>query len=225
MTVGPGTLPDRVAELALLDPDLTVFGASGHHYQLAAPLPDDQLQIIEHRYGFTVPDDYRTFITTIGNGGAGPGYGLWPLGYWSPTGQHLETWEDRGWTDLPSHPFQHTTPWNLADELLASAPAAGAAWEALDAYAEKIDAANWQPGLTNGAIPIADLGCAICVLLIVTGTEHGHIWIDDRANDGGIYPAATEDHQNRMTFTDLYEDWITQATKFLNDGQRPPRLW
>lgn len=79
MTTGPGTWPDRVTELARLDRDLAVFGASGHRYQLAAPLPDDQLQHIQHRYGFTVPDDYCAFITSIGNGGAGPGYRLWPL--------------------------------------------------------------------------------------------------------------------------------------------------
>ena len=62
MTAGPSTWPDRVAELARLDPDLTVFGASGHRYQLAAPLSDHQLQEIQHRYGFAVPDDYRSFI-------------------------------------------------------------------------------------------------------------------------------------------------------------------
>lgn len=225
MTAGPSTWRDRVAELAHRDRDLAVFGSAGHRYRLAPPLPEDHLVEIQHRHGFTVPDDYRTFITATGNGGAGPGYGLWPLGYWNPTDQHLETWEDSGWADLPSHPFPHTTPWNLPDELLNNAPATDAAWEVLDAYAEKIDGANWQPGLANGAIPIANLGCAIRVLLVVTGTEHGHVWIDDRASDGGIYPAVTEEHPDRMTFTDLYEDWITQATKFLDDGQRLPRLW
>jgi hypothetical protein len=113
----------------------------------------------------------------------------------------------------------------LADELLNNAPAPDAAWEVLDAYAEKIDGANWQSGLANGAIPIANLGCAIRILLVVTGTERGHVWIDDRPSDGGIYPAVSEQHPERMTFTDLYEDWITQAAEFLNHGQRPPRLW
>lgn len=28
-----------------------------------------------------------------------------------------------------------------------------------------------------------------------------------------------------MTFTDLYEDWITQAHQLLDSGRHPPRLW
>ncbi len=224
-TSDPNTWPAQLAGLARRDPDLTVFGASGHRYRLPAPLRHDQLLAIQDQYGFTVPDDYRAFVTTTGNGGPGPGYGLWPLGLWDPTDRHLEAWADGRWTDQPGRQFPHTAPWNLPGELLAEAPPEDAPWEELDAYADKADAANRQPGLTDGAIPIAHLGCAIWLMLIVTGPERGNIWIDDRASDAGIYPATTEQHAQRMTFADLYQDWITQADQFLESGERPPRLW
>lgn len=165
----------------------------------------------------------RTALPVHRAGGL-PGLGLWPLG-WDPTDRQLEAWDAGGWPDRPEERFPHLSPWNVPAELLADAPPADAPWDVLDAYAERVDDANWRTGLNDGAIPIANLGCAIRVMLVVSGPERNHIWIDDRANDGGLYPAASGDHPNRMTFTDLLNDWLEQAHRTLETGQRADRLW
>jgi hypothetical protein len=61
------------------DPDLRVFGASGHRYQLNPPLSETGIRSFETHYGITLPDEYRHFLSVIGNGGAGPHYGILPL--------------------------------------------------------------------------------------------------------------------------------------------------
>lgn len=169
--------------------------------------------------------DYRNFLLLDGSGGAGPGYGLWPLGLGDPPDQKLETWDAGSWTDHPSQPFPHTSAWNLPQELMAASPSAEASWEELGAYLPLVEAATWAPGVADGAIPIANLGCAIRLLLIVNGPERGHIWIDDRASDGGIYPATTEEHPSRMTFDEVFGDWLEQGRRTATTSHRTPRPW
>lgn len=64
------TIREAVAALARSDRATTRFGASAHRYQLAPPLPaaPDEL-----------PEDMRAFVTEIASGGAGPGYGWFPV--------------------------------------------------------------------------------------------------------------------------------------------------
>ncbi|CAN5849393.1 hypothetical protein BH11MYX3_BH11MYX3_07880 [soil metagenome] len=64
------TVREAVAALAASDRNLTRFGAAHHRYQLAPPLAaaSDEL-----------PEDLRSFATTIGSGGAGPGHGWFPI--------------------------------------------------------------------------------------------------------------------------------------------------
>ena len=42
-------------------------------------LSEEEIATFEHRHCITLPDDYRIFISEIGNGGFGPGHGLLPL--------------------------------------------------------------------------------------------------------------------------------------------------
>lgn len=63
----------------LWEMDLTVFGSMAHQYYLAPPLPVGALERWETEHGLTLPEDYRTYITQVGNGLAGPGYGILPF--------------------------------------------------------------------------------------------------------------------------------------------------
>ena len=43
----------------------------------------------------------------------------------------------------------------------------------------------------------------------LTGNEAGHIWVNDRANDNGPYPAISKLTSQRMNFADWYDEWLT----------------
>ncbi len=75
----PQELKSFLIQLQDEDPDFRVFGASEHRYQLHPPLPEATIRLFETQYGITLPDEYRHFLSVIGNGGAGPYYGILPL--------------------------------------------------------------------------------------------------------------------------------------------------
>jgi hypothetical protein len=58
------------------DKAFRVFGANRHQYKLNSPLTETELQAFEQKYQVKLPVDYRLFLKNIGNGGAGPFYGL-----------------------------------------------------------------------------------------------------------------------------------------------------
>src|SRR5690348_6488288 len=75
-----GTVLLRLADLDRRDPRRKVFGAGAHQYKLNPPLPVSVVEAFEGTHGISLPEDYRLFLTEIGNGGAGPCYGVLPFG-------------------------------------------------------------------------------------------------------------------------------------------------
>jgi hypothetical protein len=59
-------------------PKRTVFGVIGHHFVLNPPLTEAEVVAFEQGHQVRLPPDYRHFLTSIGNGGAGPYYGVFP---------------------------------------------------------------------------------------------------------------------------------------------------
>ena len=71
-----------VAELRERDRERRVFGAGGHfghRYVFCPPLPEWQIKVFESNWQIALPADYRLFLALVGNGGAGPYYGLMSL--------------------------------------------------------------------------------------------------------------------------------------------------
>jgi hypothetical protein len=88
-------LGDRLERLRAADTSLRVFGASQHRYTLGPTLSEGELVAFESANRIRLPNDYRHFLAMLGNGGAGPYYGLERLNAY---GQDL------------SRPFPFTTP-------------------------------------------------------------------------------------------------------------------
>ena len=123
----------------------------------------------------------------------------------------------------PRPPLAHDLAWNIAEDVWERQPASDASWEDLDAFTAEVDAINWAKGRLNGAIPIANLGCAVRLVLVVTGSRAGQVWVDDRANDGGLFPAPVE---GEGTFTEVYADWLHRAEAQVLRGETLVRgLW
>ena len=69
---------EKLDVLRGLDRGRTVFGASQHQYDLRPPATEEQLASIERMLGVALPPGLRAFYLTVGDGGAGPDYGLMP---------------------------------------------------------------------------------------------------------------------------------------------------
>ena len=157
------------------------FAAQTHHYRLNPPLGEEEVRAFEERHQIHLPADYRAFMTTLGNGGVGPGYGVFKLGEVS-VGWHNGPWEESGYVGCPAKRFPFTAAWKDPDDPRWEAP-------------------------FDGAIPLSHYGCQTWAWLVVTGPEAGTVWCDDRGDYVGVYPEkrGTED---RMSFLSWYRWWL-----------------
>ncbi len=193
---------------------LKVFGAKAHRFLLHPPLSEQTVRDFEVRHHITLPSDYRDFLILIGNGGAGPAYGLFKLDE-TDDGVGHRTWGENDWfVGVLSQPFPHTDSWNdlsqepVYDESREDDPE----WE--DEYQRKLDQwedqVYWSPATVNGAIPICHLGCAYRQWLVVTGSEAGNVWNDNRTDHGGLEPLR-HGRRRRVTFLQWYHAWLDEA--------------
>ncbi|MEO3946226.1 SMI1/KNR4 family protein [Gorillibacterium sp. CAU 1737] len=72
-------LRQLVQRAGMLDPNREVFGSAKHQYQLNPVLPLDEVRKYEERHQVQLPEEYVFFLTQVGNGGAGPYYGIYSL--------------------------------------------------------------------------------------------------------------------------------------------------
>lgn len=124
------------------DTDLDLFGAREHRYRFEPPLDEATLEDVETRIGVRFPADYRTFLTRLGNGGAGPYYGVHgvrPDGSWTRFGPFpfTEEWEpptdDEGYDDAMEAAFEGLLPvaehgCGYRSHLVVNGSAAGQVW-------------------------------------------------------------------------------------------------
>jgi hypothetical protein len=73
-------LGELVKRLRAVDRGFRVFGSKQHQYRLGRALPEAALTAFESAHRVKLPEDYRCFLGCVGNGGAGPFYGIEPLG-------------------------------------------------------------------------------------------------------------------------------------------------
>ncbi|AUB37733.1 Flp pilus assembly protein TadD, containings TPR repeats [Nostoc flagelliforme CCNUN1] len=209
-------LKKNLTQLAILDATFEVFGSESHQYQFKPCLSNKDIQVFESRYNITLPSEYRNFLLEIGNGGAGPGYGLSGLsGIESedviPEKLYPENYE------ILSKPFPFTKAWNDLD-LIAK--------NNTDFVTKNDD--YFDDKFIQGTLSITNYGCGIYAMLVVTGEQSGKIWIDDRTNDNGIYPAClsfchafhdinpddsypNSNEEQPLSFYEWYEDWLNRS--------------
>lgn len=102
----------RLAQLARLDSDPRELGAASHRYRLRPVATPAEVSEAEARYGVALPEDYRAYMLTMGNGGAGPYYGVFRLGCYRD-GSDFYPWHEGPFPTSPGSPFVLTEAWNL----------------------------------------------------------------------------------------------------------------
>ena len=180
-----------IAELAALDPSRTLFGAGSHDYRFAPVIDEATLASFEEKASVRLTDDYRDFITQIGNGGAGPSYGV--MGFRAKDPEDYTAYERLG------------TPWAYTE---AYNPV-----EILDGDGDESEygqEAYWKAFNSDGALYLCHHGCASRSLLVVSGPCRGEVWSDEVANDAGYAPESNLAGA-RATFRTWYVEWLEKA--------------
>lgn len=81
----------KIEQLRSMDAALKLFGAGAHRYRFNPPLEPEAVAAFEASQALRLPEDYRDFILNVGNGGAGPCYGIYPfLSRMRETGTRIE---------------------------------------------------------------------------------------------------------------------------------------
>ena len=189
--------------------DTQVFGVGLHGLVLYPPLPEASLKAFEAQYGMELPADYRAFLAELGNGGAGPFYGVFRLG----EVDDLNRFRAWGRADVlvgdPGRPFPHTAAWNdlsgMPDE-----PEEDSELDAFEKALDQFEKHYFSTDQVDGAIPICHEGCALRDWLVVSGPEAGHVWHDSRADYSGLQPVSIGSKE-RVGFLDWYLAWLDRA--------------
>jgi len=193
----------RTSMKRLSGSQIVFFGADQHHFAINPPLPDVEVVAFEQIHRISLPADYRHFITHIGNGGAGPSYGIFPLGQMDEN-YNLKYWFERdGFLGVLSDPFPLIVSWNNlsgkpSDQLIDTDP------DEYDRQFAAFEEIYWNTVRINGAFPICHIGCGIRIWLVVSGDEAGHLWRDGRADYAGLSPLTLKD-KSLATFSSWYE--------------------
>ncbi|MDR3058481.1 MAG: SMI1/KNR4 family protein [Prevotella sp.] len=162
-------------------------------------LSDSSVCKFEKSNNIELPDDYRYFITEIGNGGIGPDYGILSL---------EESIIDFKLKNKPKirldKNFRFTDAWNEKWVNYFD-------W---DNELPSLDLVNKYMGVEyiNGSLQISHSGHGCTHLLIVNGSEKGFIWYDGRADYDGIYPESTA-NTKRISFEYWYSIWLEDELK------------
>jgi HEAT repeat protein len=128
---------------------LACFGSETHRFVLRQPLSEAAAAGFEQDHGVLLSAEHREFVIRLGDGGAGPYYGLLPLADWCS-----------GIYGDPATALSRPSPLR---------PGMPCGTDAAAFLGCDVDA------LTDGAITLGHQGCAFYSLLIVTGLYRGAV--------------------------------------------------
>jgi SMI1 / KNR4 family (SUKH-1) len=168
------------------------LGERQHGYHMRPKLSVLEVAEFEHAHNVQLPDTYRAFLTHVGNGGAGPYYGVFPLDRWATAA--LEYFDDE--SELPSDMLSRASP--LRDGLT------GIDWVELlgGAPRPRFDPRQWHP--YQGTITLGHLGATYYALLVVTGPTRGRVCSVDLDMQAPKFAPQRD-------FLEWYEAWLDEV--------------
>ena len=183
-----------------IDKKFEMFGSSTHKYKLNLPIQASFVRSIEEKYGFTLPEDYFHFITEVGDGGAGPDYGIQSFTEFLSEGSSpgVEKFFEAYRYSL-AKPF---VPRPMVSEELEEFSFARQAYEENPGHFfvyEKEDENELCD--TDGYLTLGTHGCQWDFGLIITGDRRGQVF--DYDNEGAFRFVAN-------SFTEFYKNWLNR---------------
>ena len=166
------------------DPGFAVFGSRYHQYRMNPPCTPEEIDLFEKQHDITLPEDFRLFLTEMGNGGAGPYYGIYPLN---------ECYCNEGTLNIPNN----VRPGMSRDE-----------WSCITKADEDLSDEDYNTLMTSlfqGLLTIGTQGCSYESQLVVTGDYRGRIVYTDSELSGPFF------YTYETTFLDWYERWLNEV--------------
>ena len=93
-------IKQKLAGLKSLDKGFSIFGSGRHRYELYPTLSEEEICQLETDNDIVISGAYREILKSLGNGGAGPGYGFEKLSLkhinppYIGTDELLRNWDD-----------------------------------------------------------------------------------------------------------------------------------
>jgi len=199
------TVQDKLQQLAAKDKKMSIFGAGddkffgteGHHYALNSALSEAEIVKIEKKLGIKFPKDYREFLKVIGDGGAGPSWGLFKVERSYPSDDFLKQYPEFCSMECPyGDDYANGIKAQMAED---------------GDYMEKVDA-------FGGYIKLSDYGHEMTAILIVSGQQTGKMWFLNEEDGMEIAPMVQniEGRDWQVSFLDWYENWLDDSWEELN---------
>lgn len=187
-------LKDLVKQAGKKDGAHRIFGSQKHGYKLNPTVTREEVRLFEERWHLTLPEEYVFFLTKVGNGGAGPYYGLYCLEELARYNEYLGGYDDRDKDALP--PF--------IDRNMSPADWARAMEEMEDMNDDnEYDARMKQ--VCSGLLVIGTQGCTYDNLLMWKGSESGKIVYIDWNMESECGPFFTG-----LTFLEWFEQYFLE---------------
>lgn len=228
-------LLEKISKINSLDKDRTLFN-SDEPYISNQPISLNQIREIETLYEIELPEDYKVFLSLVGNGY----FGVLPL-------TKSSDGDDYSKNDLNNlkNEFPLNEEWNYMkfDEFVERYNTSNRFVLDilnLDDFRNKYfrstkreikfqqtifgerkiieddyflstlyDQIYFSDKYVYGSLHLMDYGCGTNAMLVVSGKQKGKIWIDDRANRNGIYPELDDKGQGAEFYLWM-DSWLDE---------------
>jgi len=171
------------------DADFSLFGASSHQYRVQEKLKAIELANWQDRNQVTLPESFTQFLTGVGNGGAGPYYGIYSLEKATSYTEH-----EALLAKPVLHPGMTKEEWNHLIEPLT---------EDEDISDEDYDKARNK--VLGGMLCIGTQGCEYDMYLVLEGEYRGKVVYTSDFHPDHPFFFVYED-----SFLDWYERWLDE---------------
>lgn len=216
------------------DMDLAQFACWSHAHLFNPVLPLAEAAAWEELAKAALPEDYRTYLTQLGNGGAGPAYGLFPLSLPKDEIAQLlrrpciySDGQEEKFQDVVQR-FVHwedfDDDWSLYLDYFPDTPSwKDQRWqnehrkEWGDELDRLIDQTIIFPLLHYGQYQITNEGCSGDIFIILNGSHRGYIHCATADCDAGLafreprtFATYKEDYLKR-TFADYFMEYVNRT--------------
>ena len=181
------------------DNKLEVFGAGSHKYILGNTVREADVLNFENEYQLELPKSYKSFLLHIGNGGishsnsgAGPFYGIYPLG-----------------KNIDEFIYENTKLY-LKEDCKIYPKMSGEFWSDLNKNIEENDIISDEDFETelgkifSGLLPIGSQGCTYYHALVLNGEFKGRVVNVDIERQKPRFSF-------ELNFLDWYERWLDEV--------------